>query len=135
MHRMPRHLTVALALFALLGAQVFGLQRGYVCLCSGEAVETPASHCDDEAEGCGHEHEGTSPDHAPLTVKHEAQGKASSTPLVQAPVLIAILDFKDIIALSIFQTSAETAMSRPPPGKGVNPPASLLVAECTVLLI
>jgi hypothetical protein len=135
MPRFHKHLTVALALFALLGAQVFGLQRGYVCVCTGEAVETQAPHCDD-AEGCDHEEEGVPHEHEPLTVKHEAQGKMA-TAQVQAPVLVAILDLNDILALTETQGSADRAMNHnhPPPGRDVNPPASLLVAECQVLLI
>jgi hypothetical protein len=132
MPRIHKHLTVALALFALLGAQVFGLQRGYVCVCTGEAVETAASHCED-SEGCHHEDEHMP--HAPLTVKHEAQGKMSTAPQVQVPVLVAILDLNEVIALAVMQYSTDRVMNHPPPGRDENPPASLLVAECQVLLI
>jgi hypothetical protein len=132
MPRIHKHLTVALALFALLGAQVFGLHRGYVCVCTGEAVETAASHCED-SEGCDHEDENVP--HEPLTVKHEAQGKMATTPQLQAPVLVAILDLNDVIALALTQASKAPVMDHAPPGHDANPPASLLVAECQVLLI
>ena len=137
MRRSHKHLMAALALFALLGAQVFGLQRGYLCLCSGEAIETPAPSCEDDEDCCDHEHEGLPHGHTPVQVKHEAQGKVSSTPQVlQAPVLVAILDFAESLMASFeVRASAEMAMSRPPPGRDENPPASLLVAECMVLLI
>jgi hypothetical protein len=138
MHRPLKNLIAGLALFALLGAQVFGLQRGYLCLCTGEAVETAATHCEDSEEGCGHEHEDEEApvEHAPLTVKHEAQGKTSSMQ-VQAPVLVAVLDFTESFSAWPERQAASggTAMSRPPPGRFANPPAALLVAECTVRLV
>ena len=134
MPRIHKQLTVALALFALLGAQVFGLQRGYLCVCTGEAVETVAPHCGD-SEGCDHEDENVPHKHEPLTVKHEAQGKMATATQLQAPVLVAILDLNDVMALAVTQSSSDPGQSHPPPGPDENPPASLLVAECQVLLI
>ena len=134
--RLPRkHLITLAALFALLGAQVFGLQRGYVCDCSGEAVQTMASACADGADGCGHDHEGQPQEHAPLKVKHEAQGKPASAPQVQAPVLVAIVNFVQATTLAISQSQALVSVKQAPPDWGAGPPAALLVAECKVLLV
>lgn len=129
-------LLVTVALLALMGAQVFGLQRGYVCFCEGEEVETIAPSCETD-DACGdHEHEDAPAPHAPLTVNHEAHATGASSPQVHPPVLLAVLDFSEIvIALAGLQSPAEIAMSHPPPGGGANPPASLLVAECKVLLV
>jgi len=135
MPRVPKHLTASLVLFALLGAQVFGLQRGYVCLCTNDFVETAAAVCEEDESCCDHEHEGAPPEHAPLTVKHEAQGGTSATPLIHAPVLLAILEFHVFTDASDANLAARMGLDRPPPGKGDNPPASLLVAECKVLLV
>lgn len=135
MPRVSKHLTASLVLFAMLGAQVFGLQRGYVCLCSDELVETAAAYCEDKEECCDHEHEKAPPRHAPLTVKHEAEGKTSTTPVIHAPVLLAILEFHVMTDLLATHLPARMALARPPPGRSVNPPAALLVAECKVLLV
>ena len=135
MHRSFKHLAIAAALLALAGAQVFGLQRGYVCLCSGEAIETVAPSCEKDHNCCDHEHEGLPHDHAPLKVKHEAQGKTAAMPQVQAPVLVAVLEFDPVAALPVILPPAVMAAMQAPPGRCVNPPASLLVAQCMVLLV
>ena len=135
MSRLSKPLIAAAALLALLGAQVFGLQRGFLCLCTGEVVETVTSHCAGTDQSCGHEHE-TPHDHMPLTVKHEAQAKAAALPQVQAPVLLAILEFSPVIAqLQACPLGGTTAATQAPPGTNENPPASLLVAQCTVFLV
>lgn len=136
MPRSHKHLITALALFAVLGAQVFGLQRGFVCICNGEWVETSAASCLPEEDCCSHDHEAAPHDHAPLKVKHEAQPKLSSNLSVQAPQLLAILNFSDLPG-ALWSTLHPVKLlgSRPPPDKLDCPPAPLLVAECTVLLI
>lgn len=132
---LSKPLIAATALLALLGAQVFGLQRGFLCVCTGEVVETLAAHCQDTDQSCGHEHE-VPHDHMPLKVKHEAQGKVSSLPQVQAPPLLAILDFFPVIALlQACPPCGIKEATQAPPGLSENPPASLLVAQCTVLLV
>ena len=135
MLRPHRNLITTLALLALVCAQVFGLQRGYVCLCSDEFVETVTASCEEGERCCDKEHKGAPPVHAPLTVNHEAQDKTSTTLVIHAPILVAILEFDAITGPSETHSSSHTALSRPPPGKAANPPASLLVAECKVLLI
>lgn len=139
MQALPKLLTAALALLALAGAQVFGLQRGYVCLCNDEPVETTASHCDPSGECCGHEHGseegGTSQEHAPLTVKLDVQGNTGASHVLQAPALIAVVDLPTLPENTASQVLTQRTSLRPPPDPDCNPPASLLVAECTVLLV
>jgi hypothetical protein len=135
MPRPHRNLITTLALLALVCAQVFGLQRGYVCLCSDEFVETVAASCERNEPCCDKEHQGAPPIHVPLKVNHEAQDKTSTTLVIHAPMLVAILEFEAITGPSETHSSIHTALNRPPPGKDANPPASLLVAECKVLLI
>lgn len=132
MPRPHRNLFVTFALFALMGAQVFGLQRGFVCLCSGDAVETATQFCADEDNGCTHEEDGVPYRHAPLTVKLEALAKITSALQIQIPALVAILDFAEIPVIRPMLT-ALVGWAAPDPY--VNPPASLQVAECKVLLI
>jgi hypothetical protein len=132
MPRPHKNLILTVTLFALLGAQVFGLQRGFVCLCSGDAVETATRYCADEDHGCAHEENGVPYQHAPLTVKLEALAKISSALQIQLPTLIAILDLAEIPVIRPMLT-ARVAWTAPDPD--VNPPASLQVADCKVLLI
>jgi hypothetical protein len=132
MPRPHKNLILAIALFALLGAQVFGLQRGFVCLCSGDAVETATRYCADEDQGCAHEEDGVPCQHAPLTVKIEALAKITSALQIQIPALVAILDFAEI---PLIRPVLTTLVGWAAPDPYVNPPASLQVAECKVLLI
>jgi hypothetical protein len=133
MSRFSKTFVLSVALLALLGAQVFGLQQGFLCLCSGEAVESATQFCSDEDHGCTHEQDGIPYQHAPKEVKLEASNKTASVPQVQAPALIAILEF-DAIKLFLRATLPQ-AVTRPGLDRDVNPPASLRVAECTVLRI
>jgi hypothetical protein len=134
MSRPQKSLILGLALLALLGAQVFGLQRGFVCICSGEAVETLAPDCKDEnAHCCEQEHDGLPHEHAPRTVKHEASNKTPSSPEVQARALVAILEFVNF--QTALHTSPAGAVMRPAQDRRGIPPASLQVAACTVLRI
>ncbi|MFZ4594182.1 MAG: hypothetical protein ACOYOF_07995, partial [Verrucomicrobiaceae bacterium] len=124
MTRLLHHSLVALALFALGCAQVLGLQRGFVCMCSGEAVETHLAHCD-ASEPCGHdEHEeseaGEHPcshehEHEPLTVEHEAptQPAPSASPI---PAFVAVWEYSHgwLLRDEVFATLCD-AVAHPPP--------------------
>src|SRR6478672_6494347 len=87
MYRMARSFIVLLALLALAGAQVFGLQRGFLCECSGETVETSYEFChhvhENMHEPCAeghHQHDGSSA--APEDHQHDNQGDSHEhTPL------------------------------------------------------
>jgi hypothetical protein len=132
MPRPHRNLILAITLFALMGAQVFGLQRGFVCLCSGDAIESATRYCADEDNGCAHEENGVPYQHAPLTVKIEALAKIASNLQIQIPALVAILDFAEIPLIRPVLTAYVRWDALDP---YVNPPASLQVADCKVLLI
>ena len=134
MLRTHKTLILGLALLALLGAQVFGLQRGFVCVCSGEEVETATPNCGvEEDHDCEHEHDGAPYEHAPRTVKHEASNKTTSAPELQAPALVAILEFDNFQAA--LHTPPASAVMRPAQDRCGITPASLQVAACTVLRI
>jgi hypothetical protein len=132
MPRPHKNLVLTITLLALMGAQVFGLQRGFVCLCSGDAVESATRYCADEDNGCTHEENGVPSQHAPLTVKLEAPAKVSSTLQIQIPPLVAILDFAEMPDIRPMLTARVGWTALDP---HVNPPASLQVADCMVLLI
>ncbi len=142
-----RCLTVLLALVALAGAQVFGLQRGYLCECTGQVIETASTHCDVSPGGtpapCDshshHERDGGTQQHTPVKVDltAHAQGKDASAAsfaafaLAVAP-LLALPDF-----LSPLSAPGDHAVpSHAPPGDApVTASAAVRVARCMVLLV
>ena len=126
----PKLLLTFLAFLAVAGAQVFGLQRGYVCQCYGDAVETPHSHCDDEEHRCGDEHS-----HEPLTVKHEAPTQPGPPATNHLHGFLAIAQQPDLTQSWTADAMARPVFLRPPRIMDASPPASLMVAECIVLLV
>lgn len=125
-----RLLLTFLALFAVAGAQVYGLQRGYLCLCSGGAVETQHSHCDEEPHDCGGEHP-----HEPLTVKHEAPTQPGPSAANHLHGFFAITPQPDLARAWAGDSAARSVLLQPPRMMAAGPPASLMVAECIVLLV
>jgi hypothetical protein len=137
MNRTVRSFIALFALLALGGAQVFGLQRGFLCECSGESVETSYEYCHhvhgNMHEPCAedhheHEHEDTSTasldhdhenqgqdgshEHAPLKVSLTAasQGKhTNATVMVPVPVLFAIAELPDFLSF-LLTFPGDTAM-------------------------
>lgn len=61
-----------LAIFMMACAQVFGLQRGFVCDCGGEQEVTQADHCHGPHSMACHEQEKEAPCSKPLD--HESEG-------------------------------------------------------------
>lgn len=158
MIRTLRSFVVLLALLALAGAQVFGLQRGFLCECSGEAVETSYEYChhvhgdmhapceDDHHEHDGatpldHEHgtQGGSHEHTPLKVELTAASHskdATAAVAVPVPVLVAIAELPDFLAFLIAAPVDAARPGSPPPHthRG-GPPGIRETAKCMVLLI
>ncbi|MBN8422357.1 MAG: hypothetical protein J0L73_25805 [Verrucomicrobia bacterium] len=63
MPRLIQLLLPAMALVALVSAQVFGLGRGFVCDCGGVEKVTLADHCHGPHSADCHEHEAAEPCH------------------------------------------------------------------------
>lgn len=146
---LPKRILASLAVLVVGCAQVFGMQRGFVCDHQGTRVETTAEHCHHEAEAgkagfvsCSedsHEEDGGHEDtehHAPLTVNLQA-GTAGLT-VVSIPAFVAVLgaeipvhEWVLIQALTVkemMKTPLETAGESPPT-------AALQVARCVVILV
>jgi hypothetical protein len=159
MNRTARSFIVLFALLALAGAQVFGLQRGFLCECSGETVETSYEYChhvqghmhepcpEDHHEHDGstvpqdheHENQGGSHEHTPLKVELTAasQGKDTSASVaVPVPVLVAITELPDFLAFLIAAPGDTATETAPPPHiHSGGPPGIRETAKCMVLLI
>lgn len=145
MHRLPQHLIAALALFALLGAQVFGLQRGYLCDCGGEAQQTAYEHCHGPHSSACHDHESAcsaaeeeqpsdtdTHHHPPVTVslKFSTQKGGLTAPvMVAAPLAVCIWD--SLVSLPVTQQGNRPSTPR----DDRSPPECLRVARTVVMLI
>lgn len=163
MNRTVRSFVVLFALLALAGAQVFGLQRGFVCECTGETVETSYEYChhvhgnmhepcaenhheheDDGSSASPQDHEhknqGGSHEHAPLkvTLTAASQGKDTTAAMVvPVPVLFAMADLPDFLSFLLASpgdTATETT-AVPPSLPGGGPSGIRATAKCMVLLI
>ncbi len=159
MNRTARSFVILFALLALAGAQVFGLQKGFLCYCSGETLETNYEYCHhthgtmhtpcaedhhehEETVPQNHEHEGGSHEHTPLKVELTAasQGKAASVSFaftVTTPAL-PVAELPDFLCFPLSAPGdaivAQTHRA-PPPDAGGSSPAAVQVARCTVLLV
>lgn len=146
---LPKRILASLAILVVGCAQVFGMQRGFVCDHHGTRVETAAEHCHLVAEAgksgfvsCSedaHEEEGDHEDsehHTPLTVDLQA-GTAGLT-AVSIPAFVAVLVaeipvhewvlIEGLTVNEMMKTPLETGGESPPP-------AALQVARCVVILV
>lgn len=144
-----KRLLASLAVLVVGCAQVFGMQRGFVCEHQGTQVETTAEHCHHEAEAgktgfvsCSedsHKDDGDHEDtehHAPLTVNLQA-GTTGLT-VVSTPPFVAVLVAENpAYEWVLIQTLAENEMMKTPLDTGGEspPPAALQVARCMVILV
>jgi cytochrome b len=144
-----KRILASLAVLVVGCAQVFGMQRGFVCDHQGTMIETAAEHCHHEAEAgmsgfvsCSEdshkddsEHEDAE-HHAPLTVDLQA-GTAGLT-AVSIPVFVAVLVAeKPVHEWVLIQSLTENEMMKMPLDTGGEspPPAALQVARCMVILV
>lgn len=141
--RLPHlRLLAVLGLLALLGAQVFGLARGYACDCSGRFEMTAFDHCHGphhhdchREEELGHEHHegdgaGERHEHQRLHDDHEGRALAAAALAVNfVPVLLAVFDDVPRWTETIFPKTPRTDLN-----VGTGPPG-VAVARTTVLLI
>ena len=142
MRRFAKHLLMILTVLAVGAAQVFGITRGYVCVCSGEPVQVDSSACEAEACHPGHDHDddcGEGPDH-----QHHHQKAAIRIQLVPvAPLTYGMPALMELTISEIFARGALLACElaehraelKPPDDTGGNPPASVLVAQTVVMLV
>lgn len=138
-----------LAVLVVACAQVFGVQRGYVCAHGEATVETQAEHChrvivDDHAdevpceESSSNEcrNKGVKEHHAPLSV--DMQATPSSLAAVSIPAFVAVL-VADTSVHDWVQTQAlaENEWMKTPLDTGGNSPpsAAVQVACCMVILV
>ena len=138
-----------LAVLVVACAQVFGMQRGYVCNHGEESLETKTEHCHRVQED-GHEHEipcedspgnecdgkGEKEHHAPLDV--DMQAAPSSLVAVAIPVFVAV----QIAELPVHEWALmltlveDVSMKTPLDTGGDSPPsAAVQVARCMVILV
>lgn len=144
-----KRILTTLAVLVVGCAQVFGMQRGFVCEHQGTVVETDTEHCHHVAEAgksdyfsCSEdshkedsEHEGTE-HHAPLPVNLQA-GTAGLT-AVSIPVFVAVLVADNpCYGWVLIQALTENEMMKAPLDTGGEspPPAALQVARCIVILV
>jgi len=138
-----------LAVLVVACAQVFGMQRGYVCNHGEESLETKTEHCHRVQED-GHEHEipcedspgnecdgkGEKEHHQPLAV--DLQSSPASQTLVFAPVFVAVL-IADVSFhhWELVQVLAEDERLKTPLDTGGESPpsAAVQVARCMVILV
>ena len=136
-----------LAILAVACAQVFGIQRGYLCDHQEVAIETDAQHCHPggdgfeacpnaapDADGCCQENSEPAP-HTPLKVElnaSTASNAASALPAFVA-VLVAETPLSEWVLAQFLPRDG--LLKVPLNTGGKSPPASLQVARCMVILV
>ena len=119
-----------LCLLAVVCGQVFGVDRAYLCICSGVPVETVAVHCAEASEP-GHKHEDDSCPARHAEVKHRLQlvrPAQIAAPMVHA-VPVAVLPELDVLNVE----AARHRAARSELDAGARP--AVAVARAVVLLI
>ena len=144
-----KRILTLLAVLVVGCAQVFGMQRGFVCDHQGPAVATDDEHCHQVAGSvkidfvsCSKdshkddsEHKDTE-HHAPLTV--DLQTGTSGLTAVSIPAFVAVLVAeKPVHDWVLIQVLTENEMMTTPLDTGGEspPPAALQVARCMVILV
>src|SRR4029079_2090502 len=138
-----KHLLMILAVLAVGASQILGINRGYLCECTGQSVITGSPSCDPEDSAPAHEHgDGDSLPGAPH--KHqkvvEALKSVSFTPLVLSLPPVVEMDWPETVMLGLRLARASieqlAEMNPPPPDdSGGNAPPRLLVARTVVMLV
>jgi hypothetical protein len=131
-----------LAVLTVGGAQVLGINRGYLCECNGQPVITGSPSCDAEESAAGHHHDdGDSPGTPHRHQKFsESLKSVSFTPLMLSLPPSVEMDWPESVMLGLRQ-ACETVerlaelRPQPPDDTGGNAPAALLVARTIVMLV
>lgn len=136
-----------LAAIAVAGAQVFGVQRGYLCDCHGTVVATEAEHCHHGAEGekpdsspcSGDSHDECTDDnrehHEPLIVELNASKAGLTVAYIPTFVAVLVAEIPVHEWIHIQAPTAEEKLRTPLDTGDESPPASVLVARCMVMLV
>jgi hypothetical protein len=144
-----KRILASLAVLVVGSAQVFGMQRGFVCEHQGTRVETTEEHCHHVAEAgksgfvlCAqdshaddNEHEDTE-HHAPLTM--HLQAGTAGLAAVSIPTFVAVLVAENPLhEWVLIQVLTEHEMMKTPLDTGEEgpPSAALQVARCMVILV
>ncbi len=110
-----------LVLLALGWAQVFGMSRGYVCDCTGEAEIIAFDHCHgphgetchDENDPLHHDCGDDTQEHTPLKEPVQAKQLAAQMSSFPAPVLAVLATLEPLTMLLAFNEQASIPL--PPP--------------------
>jgi hypothetical protein len=139
-----KHLLMILAVLAVGVSQVLGINRGYLCDCTGQEVLTDKPSCEevDVELAPAHPHDdGESPGVPHPHQKFvEALKVVSFTPLVLSLPPSVEMDWPESVIRGM-ELACETAEQRaelkptPPDDTGGHAPASLLVARTVVMLV
>lgn len=149
MTSLRKRILTTLAVLVVACAQVFGVQRGYVCNHGDASLETKAEHCHRVQED-GHEHEvpceespgnecdgkGEKEHHQPLAV--DLQSSPASQALVFVPVFVAVqIADVSVHQWEMTQLLAENERLKTPLDTGEDrpPSAAVQVARCMVILV
>ena len=144
-----KRILTTLAVLVVACAQVFGMQRGYICDHGDSSLETKAEHCH-RVQDDGHEHEvpcEDSPDnecdgkgekehHQPLAV--DLQSSTANQTLAFVPTFVAVLIAEaPVYPWELIQTLAENDRLKMPldTGRESPPSAAVQVARCMVILV
>ena len=144
-----KRILISLAVLVVGCAQVFGMQRGFVCDHQGIAVATDSEQCHPVAEAgktdfvsCAEDshtderaHQDTE-HHAPLAV--DLQTGTAGLTVVSIPAFVAVLVAENPVHEWVsIQMLTKYEMMKPPTGTGGEspPPAALQVARCMVILV
>ncbi len=147
MSRLAKHFLMLLAVLAVGTAQVFGIARGFVCVCSGEPVPVESALCETSHCHPGHEHHdhddhdcpGEEPEEHHHREVTESILLVTPGPLTFDLPMIVECDLSEVIArcvqLSRENAEHEAELLRPPDDTGDSPPAALMVAKTMVMLV
>lgn len=130
-----------LCVFAVIGAQLFGVARGFVCDCGGRSQVVEVSSCSgshgehchmEESESGTHDEEGNENRKEHEQVKDDLTGTNGQAPhvVIPAPVMCAALP-----ALMFFAPECLPAPREYPPDSYGGPPPGIAVARTVVLRI
>jgi hypothetical protein len=132
-----KHLLAALAILALGTSQLLGLARGWVCLCSGEAVMANAPDC--SAADCHHDDEPQPGEHDERDHEHDQLtqpllGRDFVPLALQLPLLVEF-EIPPVFAWKPHVFGEAMKPSPAHPLSGCGPPWGVLVARTVVLLV
>jgi len=149
MTSLRKRILTTLAVLVVACAQVFGMQRGYVCDHGDSTLETKAEHCHRVQED-GHEHEvpcedspgndcdgkGEKEHHQPLAVDLQSSPTSQTHAFVPVFTAVLIAEVPDYHWEPIQTHAEKDRLKMPLDTGGESPPsAAVQVARCMVILV